>query len=273
MTALAVEAGTARAFDLSGRVAVLTGGASGIGRATAHVLAGAGATVVLGDIDEAGAQTVAKEIEARGGTASARRADVTNPADVDSLVAAAVADHGRLDIMGNIAGIPMRGLVVDMTDDELDLILNVNLKGVFYGCRAAMRVMIPQRSGNIINIASGAIDGPAPTLAGYAMSKAGVAMLTKTLGTEGAAHNIRVNAIAPGIILSNFSRPHFVDEQGEIDQERFKAYEAWASAAAPLGRVGLPSDVAWTILYLVSDAANFVTGQILRPNGGNAMPW
>jgi 3-oxoacyl-[acyl-carrier protein] reductase len=237
------------------------------------VLAGAGATVVLGDIDEPGAQTVAKEIEAHGGTASALRTDVTTPGDVDALVARAVADHGRVDVMGNIAGIPMRALVVDMTDEQLDRILDINLKGVFYGCRAAMRAMIPQRSGNIINIASGAIDGPAPTLAGYAMSKAGVAMLTKTLAAEGAPHNVRVNAIAPGIILSNFSRPHFVDDQGEVDQERFEAYQSWASAAAPLGRVGLPSDVAWTILYLVSDAANFVTGQILRPNGGNAMPW
>jgi 3-oxoacyl-[acyl-carrier protein] reductase len=273
MAAMPVEAGLTRAFDLSGRVAVLTGGASGIGRATAHVLAGAGATLVLGDIDEAGAQTVAKEIEARGGTASARRTDVTDRADVDALVAGAVADHGRIDIMGNIAGIPMRALVVDMTDDDLERILAVNLKGVFYGCRAAMRVMMTQRSGSIINIASGAVDGPAATLAGYAMSKAAVAMLTKTLATEGAPYQVRVNALAPGIILSNFSRPHFVDEQGEVDPERFKAYESWASANAPLGRVGQPADVAWTILYLVSDAASFVTGQILRPNGGTSMPW
>jgi 3-oxoacyl-[acyl-carrier protein] reductase len=273
MAALAVEAGVARAFDLTGRVAVLTGGASGIGRATAHVLAGAGATVVLGDIDEAGAQGVAKEIESAGGTAAAVRIDVTDRSDVDRLVAGAMSDHGRIDVMGNIAGIPLRGLVVDMTDEELDRILAINLKGVFYGCRAAMRAMMPQRSGSIINIASGAIDGPAPTLAGYAMSKAAVAMLTKTLATEAAPYNVRVNALAPGIILSNFSRPHFVDESGDVDQEKFKAYEAWASSAAPLGRVGLPSDVAWAILYLVSDAANFVTGQIMRPNGGTAMPW
>jgi len=273
MSAMPVEAGIARAFDLSGRVAVLTGGASGIGRATAHVLSGAGATVVLGDVDEAGAQTVAKELEARGGTAVAVRTDVTSRADVDALVERAVADYGRIDVMGNIAGIPMRGLVADMTDEEFDRILDINLKGVFYGCRAAVRAMIPQRSGNIINIASGAIDGPAPTLAGYAMTKAAVAMLTKTLATEAAEHGIRVNALAPGIILSNFSRPHFVDAQGEVDQARFEAYEKWAAGAAPLGRVGLPADVAWTILYLVSDAASFVTGQIMRPNGGTAMPW
>lgn len=263
----------ADAFDIAGQVAVITGAANGIGRATARILANAGVSVVLGDIDEPGVKAVADEIAGRGGAAVPVQMDVKVKDEIDGLVARAVSEFGRIDIMGNIAGIMHRGLIVDLSDEEFDFIWQTNLRGVLWGSQAAARAMIPQGSGNIINIASGAIDGPAPTLAGYAMSKAGVAMLTKTCGTEGAPYNIRVNAIAPGIILSNFSRPHFVDEQGEVDQERFQAYEAWASAAAPLGRVGLPSDVAWTILYLVSDAANFVTGQILRPNGGNAMPW
>src|ERR1700730_9993818 len=114
MADLAATSGIDEAFDLSGRVAVLTGGASGIGRATAHVLSGAGATVVLGDLDEAGGQTGANELEGRGGTAIAVRTDVARRADVDALVERAVADHGRIDVMGNIAGIPMRGLVADM---------------------------------------------------------------------------------------------------------------------------------------------------------------
>jgi 3-oxoacyl-[acyl-carrier protein] reductase len=267
------EAAVAQAFDLSGRVAVITGAASGIGRATAHVLGGAGATLVLGDVDEAGAQKTAKEIEARGATALAVVTDVTKRAEVDALVTRAVDEFGRLDVMGNIAGIPSRALVVDVTDEELDRVLDINLKGVFYGCQAAMRAMASQGSGSIINISSGAIDGPAPTLAVYAMTKAAVAMLTKTLAMEAAPAGVRVNALAPGIILSNFSRSHFVDDSGEVDTERFAEYERWASSAAPLGRVGLPADVAWAILYLVSDAASFVTGQILRPNGGTAMPW
>jgi 3-oxoacyl-[acyl-carrier protein] reductase len=93
------------------------------------------------------------------------------------------------------------------------------------------------------------------------------------VAAEGAAHGIRANALAPGVILSNFSRFHFLGEDGEIDQARYDAYLKWASTSAPLGRVGQPTDIAWTILYLVSDAASFVTGQILRPNGGSAMPW
>jgi 3-oxoacyl-[acyl-carrier protein] reductase len=273
MDALPEETALAQAFDLSGRVAVVTGAASGIGRATAHVLAGAGATLVLGDVDETGANKTAKELEARGAAALAVRTDVTRRADVDALVEEAVKEFGRLDVMGNIAGIASRGLVVDVTDDDLERVLAINLKGVFYGCQAAMRVMAPQGSGSIVNISSGAIDGPAPTLAVYAMTKAAVAMLTKTLATEAASSGVRVNALAPGIILTNFSRPHFVDDAGEVDPERFAEYERWAASTAPLGRVGLPADVAWTILYLVSDAASFVTGQILRPNGGTAMPW
>jgi 3-oxoacyl-[acyl-carrier protein] reductase len=263
----------AQAFDLSGQVAVVTGAASGIGRAAAHVLAGAGATVVLGDLDGEGAGKTAKEIEARGATALAVPTDVTRRVEVEALVARAMQEFGRLDVMGNIAGVPSRGLVVDVTDEELDRVVAINLKGVFYGCQAAMRVMADQRSGNIINISSGAIDVPAPTLSVYAMTKAAVAMLTKTLATEAAASGVRVNALAPGIILTNFSRPHFTDEQGEVDPERFAQYERWAADAAPLGRVGLPADVAWAILYLVSGAGSFITGQILRPNGGNVMPW
>jgi 3-oxoacyl-[acyl-carrier protein] reductase len=100
-----------------------------------------------------------------------------------------------------------------------------------------------------------------------------VAALTKAIAAEGAEHGIRANAIAPGVILSNFSRAHFVDDSGEVDPVRYDAYLEWASSMAPLARVGMPAEVAWMILYLISDAASFVTGQILRPNGGTAMPW
>ena len=115
--------------------------------------------------------------------------------------------------MGNIAGVPHNKLVAECTDEEFERILAINLKSVFYGCQAAIRHMIPQGSGNIVNIASGAIDTPAPTLACYGMTKAAVTMLTKTLATEVGRHGIRVNAIAPGMILTNFSRHNFVDER------------------------------------------------------------
>ena len=144
---------------------------------------------------------------------------------------------------------------------------------MFYGCQAALRVMTPQKSGSIINISSGAIDTPAPTLACYAMTKAAVAMLTKTLAMEAGQAGIRVNALAPGVILTNFSRQHFVDADGTVNEERLQQYKQRFGAMSPLGRIGTPEDIAWTILYLVSDAASFVTGQTIRPNGGVSMPW
>ncbi len=262
-----------QAYDLSGRVAVLTGGASGIGRATAQTLASVGATAVLGDIDEKGAQDTADGIIAGGGNALAVRTDVTQRTDVDALVERAVGEYGRVDIMANIAGVPHNKMVTEVTDDEFERILAINLKSVFYGCQAAMRVMVPQGSGNIVNISSGAIDTPAPTLACYGMTKAAVAMLTKTLAVEAGPKGIRVNALAPGVILTGFSRHNFVDDTGEVDEEKFQAYKKRFGAMAPLGRVGTPEDIAAAILYLVSDAASFVTGQIIRPNGGVAMPW
>ncbi len=260
-------------FDLSERVAVLTGVASGIGQATARLLAEAGATIVGGDVDEKGAQVTADEITADGGTAVVRRTDVTQRADVDALVDSAASEFGRVDIVGNIAGIPHNKLVAECSDEEFERILAINLKSVFYGCQAAIRHMVPQGSGNIVNISSGAIDTPAPTLACYGMTKAAVAMLTKTLATEVGRYGVRVNAIAPGMILTNFSRHNFTDEDGNIIPEKLEQYHKRAGAMAPLGRAGEADDVARTFLYLVSDAAAFVTGQIERPNGGVAMPW
>jgi len=240
-------------FDLSDRVAVLTGVGSGIGKATASLLAAAGATIVGGDIDEASAQATADEIKADGGMATVRRTDVTQRAD--------------------IAGIPHNKLLTDCTDEEFERILAINLKSVFYGCQAALRHMIPQGGGNIVNISSGAIDTPAPTLACYGMTKAAVAMLTKTLATEVGRHGVRVNAIAPGMILTNFSRHNFVDDSGNVVPEKLEQYHKRAGAMSPLGRAGEAEDVARSFLYLVSDAAAFITGQIERPNGGVSMPW
>jgi 3-oxoacyl-[acyl-carrier protein] reductase len=262
-----------RIHDLSGRNAALTGAASGIGKATALTLGAAGAAIVCADIDETGAQATADEITAAGGKAVAMRADVTKQADVDAVVDRAVQEYGRIDIMGNVAGVPFNKMIVDMTDDDFERILAINLKSVWYGCQAALRVMIPQGSGNIINIASGAIDTPAPTLAVYALTKAAVAMLTKTVAMEGGPSGVRCNALAPGVIETKFSSQHFVDADGNVVPERLEQYRKRFGAQSPLGRVGEAQDVAWTILYLVSDAASFVTGQILRPNGGVGMPW
>ena len=260
-------------YDLTGQVAVLTGAGSGIGKATALTLASAGATIVGGDIDEAAVAATAAEITAAGGTARAVPTDVTSRAQVDALVDGAQAEFGRVDIMGNIAGIPHNKMFMEVTDEDFERILSINLKSCVYGCQAALRVMAPRESGNIINISSGAIDTPAPTLACYGMTKAAVAMLTKTLACEAGPMGIRVNALAPGVIHTNFSRHNFVDEDGNVIPEKVESYKKRFGAMAPLKRVGEAQDVADSILFLVSDAASFMTGQILRPNGGVAMPW
>jgi 3-oxoacyl-[acyl-carrier protein] reductase len=260
-------------YDLTGQVAVLTGAGSGIGKATALTLASAGAMIVGGDINEEAVAATAAEITAAGGTARAVPTDVTSRAAVDALVDGAQAEFGRVDIMGNIAGIPHNKMFMEVTDEDFERILSINLKSCVYGCQAAMRVMAPRESGNIINISSGAIDTPAPTLACYGMTKAAVAMLTKTLACEAGPLGIRVNALAPGVIHTNFSRHNFVDEDGNVIPEKVESYKKRFGAMAPLKRVGEAQDVADTILFLVSDAASFMTGQILRPNGGVAMPW
>jgi 3-oxoacyl-[acyl-carrier protein] reductase len=260
-------------FDLTGRVACLTGAASGIGRATAELLARAGASLVLGDVEERGLAETAARLQREGGKAVAQRTDVRREAEVDALVERTVREFGRIDVMGNIAGIPQQSLIVDTSEAELDQLLAVNLKGVFFGVKAALRRMIPQRSGNIVNISSGVIDaGGVESWACYGMSKAAVAMLTRTAAREGAAHGVRVNAIAPGFVLTGFTERHWRDLSGPARDERRQAVLAGAAAQAPLGRTGTPEDIAQAILYLVSDAASFTTGQILRPNGGVAMP-
>ena len=171
----------------------------------------------------------------RDGTGPPHRRD--EAPDIDALVDAAQAEFGRVDIMGNVAGVPHNKMVAECTDEEFERILAINLKSVFYGCQAALRHMIPQGSGAIVNISSGAIDTPAPTLACYTMTKAAVAMLTKTLATEVGRHGIRVNAIAPGMILTNFSRHNFVDADGNVVPEKLEQYHKrgapWRPSGAP----------------------------------------
>jgi 3-oxoacyl-[acyl-carrier protein] reductase len=261
------------AFDLDGRVAVVTGAASGIGRASAALLGAAGAAVVCADLDDAGAQSVAGQLEDEGGRALGYRLDVTVPGAVDTLVEHAVAELGRLDVMANIAGIIVQSPVVDFGDDALERILAVNLIGVFKGCRAAARVMIAQGSGSIVNMASAAIDTPSPGLAGYGMAKAGVVQLTRVLATEVGPQGVRVNAVAPGFVETAMTSRHFTAADGTVDESHRAAVLGAVARTNPLRMVGQPEDVAHAVLYLASDASRFVTGQVLRPNGGVAMPW
>jgi 3-oxoacyl-[acyl-carrier protein] reductase len=260
-------------FDLSGRVAVVTGAASGIGRATAVLLGAAGAAVVCGDLDTTGAEATAAHIDAAGSRSLARGVDVTAPGAVDGLVELAVAELGRLDVMANVAGIIVQSPVVDFDDDAFDRIMAVNLGGVFRGCRAAARVMSAQGSGSIVNMASAAIDTPSPGLAGYGMAKAAVVQLTRVLATEMGPLGVRVNAVAPGFVETAMTSRRFTTTDGTVDEPHRQAVLDAVARSTPLRTVGRPEDIAHAVLYLASDASRFVTGQILRPNGGVAMPW
>jgi 3-oxoacyl-[acyl-carrier protein] reductase len=254
------------AFSLAGKSAIVTGAAGGIGKATAEVLAAAGAKVMCADLDADGASKTAVEI---GGVGVG--VNVAHKDEVDSMVDHAAAEFGGLDVICNVAGIASDGLLQDASEAELDKVIGVNLKGVLFGCQAALRVMIPQRSGSIINVSSTAIDTPAPKFGVYAMTKAAVAQLSKTLAFEVGKHGIRVNTIAPGMTVSGFTARHIYEEDGTINQERYDAFVQQMSKLSPLRSVGEPSDQAYLMLYLASDASRWATGQVWRVNGGQAM--
>ncbi|MFE4633727.1 SDR family NAD(P)-dependent oxidoreductase [Streptomyces sp. NPDC056773] len=253
---------TPTAYDLTGRTALITGAASGIGRATAALLAEAGATVHCADRDAQGLQETAELITKAGGRATAHPLDVTDRA----AIKAAIAQAGPLDITAAIAGIMHSSSVLETSDEDLDRVLDVNFKGVLRTCQEAARAMIAAgRPGSIITMASGAVDAAQPGLLCYSAAKAAVVQLTKTLATEAGPHGIRVNAVAPGWIRTPMTGRHSPEVQEQT--------EAMMTRMSPLRRVGEPEDIAQAVLYLASDASSFMTGQILRPNGGVSMPW
>ncbi|MGD9793782.1 MAG: SDR family NAD(P)-dependent oxidoreductase [Acidimicrobiia bacterium] len=259
------------AFSLNDRVAVLTGAAGGIGRETAITFAKAGANLVLADVSADALAETAAEVEALDRVATVVPTDVTKRASVDALAAAAIEHHGRIDVWCNIAGVIKYANVVDVPDEMLDLIIDVNLKGVFYGCAAAARIMVEQGRGSIINVASTGMDFGTPGISCYSMSKAAVAMLTRTLAAEVGPSGVRVNTIAPGWVPSGMTAVYWTEPDGSENQEKKDAIFDLRASAAPLRRVSTASDQALAMLYLASDAAGFVTGQVLRANGGMSM--
>ncbi|MCI3271965.1 SDR family NAD(P)-dependent oxidoreductase [Streptomyces cylindrosporus] len=253
---------TVQAYDLTGRTAFVTGAAGGIGRASAVLLAQAGATVHCADRDAQGLHETATLIKDAGGTARTHHLDVTDREQLRQ----AVASCARLDVMAAIAGIMHSSPVLETRDEDLDRVLDVNFKGVLYACQEAARAMLAGSvRGSIVTMASGAIDTGRPGLLCYGVAKAAVVQLTKTLASEVGRHGIRVNAVAPGWTRTPMTNHHEAEEQART--------EALMARMSPLGRVGEPEDVAHAVLYLASDASAFTTGQILRPNGGVAMPW
>ncbi|MET9438172.1 SDR family NAD(P)-dependent oxidoreductase [Streptomyces sp. NPDC006551] len=251
------------AYDFTGRTAFVTGAAGGIGRATAALLAEAGATVHCADRDRQGLQETAALVAEHGGTPHIHALDVTDRAALATAVASVT---GPLHVMAAIAGIMHTSTVLETRDEDLDRVLAINFKGVLYACQEAVRSMIASGTrGSIVTMASGAMDSASAGLLCYSVAKAAVVQLTKTLATEVGRHGIRVNAIAPGWIRTAMTDRHepAAQEQAEAAMVRH----------SPLARVGEPEDIAHAVLHLASDASSFTTGQILRPNGGVAMPW
>jgi 3-oxoacyl-[acyl-carrier protein] reductase len=256
------------AFSLDGRTAVVTGAAMGIGRQTAITYAQAGANVVLADRDEAGLAEAATAVEGLGAKAIVVPTDVSVKDQVDDVARQAVKATGRVDVWANVAGIIRNSLIVDTTEADLDAIVGVNLKGVFWGTAAAGRVMTAAKRGSIINVASAGGEMPAPTLAVYGMTKAGVIHLTRIAAAELGPLGIRANSVAPGYVETPMTRRVWVGEDGTVDEaKRTETLEARGAQAA-LGVTGEPTDIAHAMLYLAADASKFTTGQVLRPNGG-----
>lgn len=242
--------------DLSGRVAIVTGAARGLGRSIAERLCAAGAKVACVDVSpETLAQTVAALNQA-GGTAEAYTCDVTNSDRVNEVVEQVVQKWGGLHILVNNAGITRDTMVMRMKDEQWDAVLNINLKGTFLFTRAAARPMMKARWGRIINLASVSGLTGNPGQANYSASKAGVIGLTRTVAKELAGRNITVNAVAPGFIATDMTAA-LGDEIIEEVKKRI-----------PLGRLGQPEDVAYAVLFLASEAASFVTGVVLTVDGG-----
>ena len=260
-------------FDLTGKTAVITGAGSGIGEATCLVLAEAGAAIVAADINDAGAKATADQVVGQGGKAVAIRTDVQLRADHDAAADLAIKEFGSVDIYCNIAGIPCDAPVSEISEPDLDRMIGINLKGVLFGSQVAMRVMKEQGGGNIVNVSSTGIDVTDVGNGIYAMTKAGVAMMSMFLATEGGPFGVRVNSIAPGATVTAFSERHGYDADGNRDEVKWEQFLEAMRAAGPLHMVGEAIDQAMLILYLVSPAARYATGNIFRVNGGQSMAW
>jgi 3-oxoacyl-[acyl-carrier protein] reductase len=261
------------AFDLTGRVAIVTGAARGIGKGGAAVLGDAGAHVVVVDVLDDAAKATVEELTAAGVSCEAGHLDVSDKDAVDAFVADVVARHGRLDVMVNNAGIITESSPLEVTEDELDRVHAVNFKGVVFGSQAAARVMIPNRRGSIINVTSGAVDVATPTMIAYATAKAAAAQFSRSLAVELGRHNVRVNTIAPGWVDTPMNERHVLTADGSVDPEKKAQYVEKRARMSALGIPGAPEDQGFAMLYLASDAARFVTGVVIRPNGGGTMPW
>ena len=245
-------------FDLTGKVAIVTGASRGIGRGVAVMLAAQGAHVIAG-ARGANANATVAEIQAAGHGADAVGLEVTDAASIAALVSGVLERHGRIDILVNNAGIARDQLMLRMKRDDWDQVIATNLTAVFALAQAVLKPMIKQRAGRIINISSVVGQSGNAGQANYAASKAGLIGFSKALAREVASRSITVNVVAPGLIATDMTKAITDDAQGD-----------W-TAQIPLARAGTAADVAAAVCFLASDEASYITGQVLAVNGGMYM--
>lgn len=248
-------------MDFSGKVAIVTGAGQGIGMVVAEILSRRGAAVAIVDLDRGRAEGVAAGVRKAGGRAMACVIDLASKEQVDGMVKEVVATFGRVDILVNNAGWTRNQPFLDDTPDYWDRVIDVNYKAQIYTCRAVLEPMIEQGGGAIVNVASDAARVGSPRQIVYAGAKAAVIGFSKGLVTEVSRHNIRVNVVSPSTTDTPLTREALTPEQIERRQK-----------AIPLGRIGRPEDQANAIVFFASDAAAYITGQILSVNGGSSRP-
>jgi NAD(P)-dependent dehydrogenase (short-subunit alcohol dehydrogenase family) len=247
--------------SLAGKIAVVTGARRGIGRATALALAGAGADVVISDVATSDGllDEVAGEVKKLGRRCLTLKVDIAQKADVDMMVSQAVKTFGKIDILANIAGVWIPGQnLVDTTEENWDTVIDVNLKGTWYCCKTVTPIMAEKGGGSIVNLSSQVGLNPGKGGGAYSISKAGIIMMTRQLALELADKHIRVNAIAPGIVKTDFNKNIWKDAENAQK----------LGGMVPLGRLAEAEDIARAALFLASDESSYVTGTVMPVDGG-----
>jgi NAD(P)-dependent dehydrogenase (short-subunit alcohol dehydrogenase family) len=247
--------------DLQGQVAIITGAASGIARATVRLAAERGARVAALDIRDEAAREAVDELTAAGLDVTFQHCDVMDRQSVEATVQAVLDRYGQIDILANVVGGSQLISFWELTEEDWDRQIRFNLKSQFLTCRAVVPHMIERRSGAIVNVASGQAFFPAPQRAPYSAAKAGVAAMSRCLAAEIAQFRVRVNVVAPGVTATDRAKSIFTPEE----------WEQW-TASQPLGRAAEPEDIAEAILFLAGPRGRHVNGQILNVNGGSFMP-